>query len=183
MHELHDIPKGSTLGVNYTRLHDSAIAVVGPDGATRFACSLERLSRLKQDGRQPDELLQELPWDAIDQVAIASSTFEDATALGVEHRDQQWPWRRKSREWELTVAHHPDGCEAFYAGLKKPQRMSGSNATCRPAKTACSGARPSRRATTRCERFQGAPVSTWLTSTETPACSCWCSTTTSGSNA
>jgi carbamoyltransferase len=62
------------LGVNYSGYHDSAIALVAPSGETLFACSLERVSRVKQDGRPPHVLLEGMPWEKI--IAVAVSTEE-----------------------------------------------------------------------------------------------------------
>lgn len=67
-----EMPNGSILGINYSGMHDSAIAVVGPDGAPIFACALERLSRVKQDGRPPLAMLEDIPWDRIAKVAIST---------------------------------------------------------------------------------------------------------------
>ncbi len=66
------IPEGSVLGLNYSGMHDSAIAVVGPEGAPILACALERLSRVKQDGRPPFAMLESVPWDRIAKVAIST---------------------------------------------------------------------------------------------------------------
>jgi len=66
------IPKGSVLGINFSGMHDSAIAIVGPNGAPIFACSLERLSRIKQDGRAPRAMLDDIPWDKIKKVGIST---------------------------------------------------------------------------------------------------------------
>lgn len=121
MRELRDIPAGCTLGLNYTRLHDSAIAVVDPDGRPAFACSLERLTRLKQDGSWPAALLDAVPWDRIAEVAISSLTFEDARRLGEEYRRDVWPWPRKSTIEAIAVTPHPPGCEELYAGLPEPR--------------------------------------------------------------
>ncbi len=68
-------PVGSTLGINYSGMHDSAIAIVTPEGQPIFAISLERLSRVKQDGRTLKELLASMPWDRIDKVAISAPEF------------------------------------------------------------------------------------------------------------
>lgn len=65
------IPEGSILGLNFSGMHDSAIAVVSPDGTPLFAVSLERISRVKQDGRWPELLLNKIPWDLISKVAIS----------------------------------------------------------------------------------------------------------------
>lgn len=68
----NDIPYGSILGINYSGMHDSAIAIVAPDGTPIFACALERVSRTKQDGRTPNALLDGLPWDRIAKVAVST---------------------------------------------------------------------------------------------------------------
>jgi carbamoyltransferase len=67
-----DLPAGSILGINYSGMHDSSIAIVTPEGKPVFAVSLERLSRVKQDGRTLDYLLRSIPWDRIDKVAIST---------------------------------------------------------------------------------------------------------------
>ena len=66
-----NIPIGTVLGVNYSGMHDTAIALVAPDGTPIFAVSLERISRKKQDGRHFSSLLNELPWDRISKAAIS----------------------------------------------------------------------------------------------------------------
>lgn len=65
------VPKGSVLGLNYSGMHDTAIAIVAPDGTPVFAVSLERISRRKQDGRWPTPLLAKIPWDRISKVGIS----------------------------------------------------------------------------------------------------------------
>jgi carbamoyltransferase len=70
-----DAPFGSVLGINYSGMHDSSIAIVSPEGIPVFAVSLERISRIKQDGRQLDKLLDAVPWDRIDKVAISAPEF------------------------------------------------------------------------------------------------------------
>ena len=68
-----EVPANSILGLNYSGMHDSAVAIVGPDGTPIFACALERLTRVKQDGRPPFVLLENLPWDRIAKVAISTN--------------------------------------------------------------------------------------------------------------
>lgn len=70
---LGQIPTGCILGLSYSGMHDTAVAIVGPDGAPLWALSLERLTRVKQDGRWPTRLLDEVPWDRIEQVALSVS--------------------------------------------------------------------------------------------------------------
>ncbi len=65
-----DVPAHSILGLSYSGMHDSSIAIVSPSGEIIFAVSLERLSRVKQDGRFPQLLLDQIPWDKIDKIAL-----------------------------------------------------------------------------------------------------------------
>jgi carbamoyltransferase len=65
------IPHGSILGLNYSGMHDTAIAIVSGQGDPIFAVSLERVSRRKQDGRWPGPLLEAIPWDRIESVAVS----------------------------------------------------------------------------------------------------------------
>lgn len=83
-----EIPHGSVLGINYSGMHDTALALVAPCGTPLFAVALERISRVKQDGRSPAFLLDELPWDRIDRIAI--STNGEFTAP-VDHASKLHP--------------------------------------------------------------------------------------------
>ncbi len=65
------IPEGTVLGINFSGMHDTAIALVSQEGTPIFSVSLERLSRVKQDGRHPDSLLEALPWERISKVALS----------------------------------------------------------------------------------------------------------------
>ena len=69
---LPNIPSGSILGLNYSGMHESAIAIVAPDGTPVFAAALERFTRVKQDGRPPFVLMEQLPWNKISKVAIST---------------------------------------------------------------------------------------------------------------
>ncbi|QGM97827.1 carbamoyltransferase C-terminal domain-containing protein [Methylocystis parvus] len=70
---LEDIPERSVVGVNYSCSHDTAVGVVDPEGRLVHAVSLERLSRVKQDGRWPTQILGRIPWDRVAYVAVAES--------------------------------------------------------------------------------------------------------------
>jgi predicted NodU family carbamoyl transferase/GT2 family glycosyltransferase len=101
-----DIPTGSVLGLNYSGMHCSAIAIVAPDGEIIFAAALERFSRVKQDGRPPFALIQNLPWHRISKVAISTDkTF-------------QWPENADSKLLQTRLAQtRNDGIrhgQAFY---------------------------------------------------------------------
>jgi len=65
-------PPHSILGLNYSGVHDTTIAIVSPIGDIVFASSLERVSRVKQDGRPPFQLLENFPWDKISKVAVST---------------------------------------------------------------------------------------------------------------
>ena len=66
-----NIPNGCVLGINYSGMHDTSIALVTPEGEPIFAVSLERITRIKQDGRLPALLLAEIPWKRISKAAIS----------------------------------------------------------------------------------------------------------------
>jgi carbamoyltransferase len=69
---LSDIPQGTILGINYSGAHDSSIAAVSPYGEPIWAASLERFSRIKQDGRPPFQILDLVPWEKVATVAIST---------------------------------------------------------------------------------------------------------------
>lgn len=64
------IPAGSIAGMNYSGLHDSSVAIVAPNGEIVYACSEERLSRVKTDGRFPKHLIDVVDWSAIDTIVL-----------------------------------------------------------------------------------------------------------------
>lgn len=70
-HTIDNVPEHSILGLSYSGMHDSAIAIISPQGLPIFAQSLERTSRIKQDGRFPQVLLDMVPWDKIDRIALS----------------------------------------------------------------------------------------------------------------
>lgn len=65
------VPQGSVLGINYSGMHDTSVALVAPDGEPLFCVSLERLSRIKQDGRLPRAILEDFPWEQISCAALS----------------------------------------------------------------------------------------------------------------
>jgi carbamoyltransferase len=48
---------------------------VKPSGEILSACALERLTRVKQDSRPPDPLLEKLPWERIETIAVSTDEF------------------------------------------------------------------------------------------------------------
>ncbi len=75
------IPPNSILGLNYSGMHDSAIAVVSPKGDLLFACALERITRIKQDGRPPLELLSALPLKRFRAIAVSTNAQLPSAAV------------------------------------------------------------------------------------------------------
>jgi carbamoyltransferase len=71
--KLPSIPNDSILGINYSGMHDTSFSIVRIDGEILFSSSLERFTRVKQDGRfLPEEILNSIPWKNISQIAIAT---------------------------------------------------------------------------------------------------------------
>jgi len=54
------------LGINYSGMHDSAVALIDEEGELRYAVSEERRSRVKKDGR--------FPWGALADVDMSQVT-------------------------------------------------------------------------------------------------------------
>lgn len=106
----NEIPFGSVLGLNYSGMHDSAIAIVAPDGAVVFAAALERFSRVKQDGRPPFALIESLPWDRISKIAVSTE------------KALEWPQVVESKLLPTKLQQvRPDGlrhAQAFYDFLE-----------------------------------------------------------------
>ncbi len=72
------IPDNSILGINYSGMHDTSVAIIDENGRPIFASALERFSRYKQDGRPPLKFFEEMPWDKIKNVAISTEeTFTE----------------------------------------------------------------------------------------------------------
>lgn len=72
----NNIPENSVLGINYSGMHDSSIALIDPDGKPIVCYSLERITRIKQDGRFPLKFIHDIPWEKISFVSL--SVDEDA---------------------------------------------------------------------------------------------------------
>jgi carbamoyltransferase len=66
-----DIPDDCVLGLNYSGMHDTAVALVDRSGKLVRAVALERISRVKQDGRWPREILRSIPASKLKYVAVA----------------------------------------------------------------------------------------------------------------
>lgn len=108
MPKLPPLPKDSLLGINYSGMHDSAIALTDREGNLLFASSLERLSRVKQDGRPPYELIKEIDWSKIAGIAISTN----------EKLPSQEPHASKIHPTPLgqnSTLYHPHHSPEFYA--------------------------------------------------------------------
>jgi carbamoyltransferase len=58
------------LGVNYSGMHDAAVALLTETGELVSAVSEERLSRVKKDGRLPRRALDAVPWNDVDEIVV-----------------------------------------------------------------------------------------------------------------
>ena len=58
------------LGVNYSGMHDAAVALLTETGELVSAVSEERLSRVKKDGRVPRRALDAVPWNDVDEIVV-----------------------------------------------------------------------------------------------------------------
>ena len=72
-----NVPEGAIVGLNYSGMHDTSVAVLSPNGLPLLAVSLERITRVKQDGRSPKKLLEGMPWGKVRKVAISVSQSYD----------------------------------------------------------------------------------------------------------
>ncbi|HNI99017.1 MAG TPA: carbamoyltransferase C-terminal domain-containing protein, partial [Leptospiraceae bacterium] len=71
--KLTEIPENSVIGINYSGMHDSAVVIVSESGKLLFASSLERVTRIKQDGRKPSLLFSGLNLDKIKKIAVSTN--------------------------------------------------------------------------------------------------------------
>lgn len=58
------------LGINYSGLHDSSVAILAEDGSIPFAISEERISRYKGDGRFPFLALSRCPLARVEALCV-----------------------------------------------------------------------------------------------------------------
>ena len=107
--------KGPILGINYSGFHDSSAAVVDRDGSVIFATSLERISRKKQDGRPPYELLKLIHDYSISEIATSTNQFivEDVPQRSAL-LESMLPKTRMSN------FYHQDGFNSFFDSLGLP---------------------------------------------------------------
>ncbi|RXJ79185.1 carbamoyltransferase C-terminal domain-containing protein [Arcobacter sp. F2176] len=74
------------LGINYSGFHDTSMAIVNEQGNILTACSLERFTREKQDGRVSEELLRNIDFNEIEEVIITTNkNFEKQKHISKVH--------------------------------------------------------------------------------------------------
>ena len=71
-HLLDNLSYKCILGINYSGMHESAFALVSPEGQVVYATALERISRNKQDGGDLLEIFQLLKWKNISSIALST---------------------------------------------------------------------------------------------------------------
>lgn len=102
-------------GINYSGFHDSSLSIVDSDGKVLFAKSLERISRVKQDGRPPMAL--EYLLDKFNVSQIVTSTLETADVTKPIYSGFH-PIKIKRQE-NVTFNHTSDFNE-YFARFNKP---------------------------------------------------------------
>jgi carbamoyltransferase len=128
---LENIPPGSVLGISFSGAHDSSVSAVDADGRLVSATAYERISRVKQDGRWPVELLKQVPWTNVKYVALsvceryeptpeksAFCTVELSSPLVMDrtHQPAFWEDLRKLDKEIVYVPHHlAHASSAFWA--------------------------------------------------------------------
>lgn len=100
------------LGVNYSGMHDSAVALLSDSGVVIRAVSEERLSRVKKDGRIPRRALSTVPWGDVAEIVVPYSAepppflgpdrLFDATLLSVRRAVPPYP-----RKWHDQIGALP----------------------------------------------------------------------------
>ena len=129
---IDQIPYQSVLGINYSGMHDSSIAIVAPDGTPLYAVSLERITRVKQDGRPPYALLEKIAWDRISKIAVSTNKslnlYEDAESkidLDQLPRPRPHGWKHEKPFYEFInslpckkvfVGHHLSHASSAFWG-------------------------------------------------------------------
>jgi len=109
------------LGINYSGFHDTSISIVNNLGEIEFSCSLERESRVKQDSREPTNLLQKINLEEIDAIAISSNKelynkkfksivhpvlFDQTRKLKYEHQRQFYDFISTLPNEKITFYDH-----------------------------------------------------------------------------
>jgi len=107
-----EIPDGSVLGINYSGMHDTSIALIDPTGKPLFCISLERISRVKQDGRSPFSILEDFPWEKICCTAISVNEVTELNQDIVKSEVHPSPRQKK---YEYNVDHG----KVFYTIIQK----------------------------------------------------------------
>ena len=141
-------PNNSILGINYSGMHDTSFSIVDEFGKIVFASSLERYSRVKQDGRYlVDKILTELPWDKISKIAI--STDRNFHVLD-SYESSVLKYRLSDRDWNPSNFEHN---KRFYELIKslpiEPEFV------CHQLSHAASSIRSSGFSNTRCITYDG----------------------------
>ena len=106
------------LGLNYSGVHDSAVALVNSTGEVLYGCALERLTRVKQDSRPPDQLLAAVPWDRIEAIAVST---DEAPWAPVDPCSKLHPTPLTTPRREILT--HGQPFYDYMASLPKPRRF------------------------------------------------------------
>ena len=98
------------LGVNYSGMHDSAVALLDDSGVVVHAVSEERLSRVKKDGRFPRRALSTVPGD-VEEIVVPYRAEPPAFLVLATLDDALVPVRRQlppyPRKWHDQIGRLP----------------------------------------------------------------------------
>ena len=132
-----NIPQNSILGINYSGMHDSAVSIVSAKGEVVFSSSLERFSRIKQDGRFPKKLLELIPMENINKVAVSNEKeytplhynrsiflvhkLTNETVIDRSHQKIYYEQLNRIKKEKIFFSHHlSHASSSFYAsGFKE----------------------------------------------------------------
>jgi len=129
----YKIDKESILGLHYSGMHDSSISIISKNGKIIFSSSLERYSRIKQDGRFPKQLVDLVDLNNISKVAISTAESytvpADCTSIvhpvllkhkSIYDRSHEYKWKKEfntlfyDKEIEYFNHHISHASSSFY---------------------------------------------------------------------
>jgi carbamoyltransferase len=107
--------KDNILGINYSGFHDTSVAVVRRDGVVLYASSLERESRIKQDGRPPFKIQELISQFGITQLAASTNEF-----MGLENPIQSKIFSPSLPIPRTTPFKHSETFNEFFSSFGIP---------------------------------------------------------------
>ena len=118
-----DMPNSCILGIHYSGMHDSSISVIDQNGKVIYASSLERLTRIKQDSRFPNELIKLIAMDKVQKIAFTNLKclpqkikFKDSNIHPLALKQPRRDNRKHSKIWlEQINKFFPSTKKVFFS--------------------------------------------------------------------